>query len=67
MNKPSVQLQGRVIAEPDGEGGWLLMFPTGDIEAATSRATAERKALRWFRANVDAGAMGVGFIEWRAG
>ena len=61
---PSVQGQGKAIAEENSRGEFLVMFPDGKVEHAMNRAQAEQKIKRWFgmRPGVE---IGVGTIEWR--
>jgi hypothetical protein len=63
MDKPKVNVQGKVIIEYS-EGDFLLMFPDGRIEVRGNWKAAKRCAQLMFkREAVDA--INVGFIEWR--
>ena len=60
-----VKLQGTVVAEPDGIGGWLVMLPDGQVHGASTRTKVMQLAKCWFKANVETDAIGIGKIEWR--
>lgn len=57
--------QGKVVAERQDDGSYLVMFPNGDIAHAPTKQHAENKAKRWFKRDLGKGAVGVGAIEWR--
>lgn len=65
MNKPQVNVQGKVVVERDGAGGFLMMYPDGKVESWRKRETVERRAKAWFHINNDPARIGVGLIEWR--
>ena len=67
MDKPkfNIKYRGKIIVERDGEDGFLLMFPNGDVKWACAKDAAETTAKRWFRKFVGLEEMGVGLIEWR--
>lgn len=67
MTAAPVERQGRVVVEPDPDGGLLIMLPTGDVRRVRDSAAAERVARVYFKRTVGAGSVGVGTIEWRGG
>ncbi len=64
MEGISIQSQGKVIIEPDGDG-FLILFPDGEVQGAATKQRANTKIKHWFRDNVRHDAIGVGMIEWR--
>jgi len=66
MKDVTVQEQGTVIVERDGDG-FLMMFPDGTIEGAGTRRAVDRKAKIWFAKHLNEKSIGVGRIEWRIG
>lgn len=61
--KPSVKNQGRIIVEY-ADGDYLLMLPSGKIEAHPTKDSAEAAAKRFFKKTLKSD-IGVGRIEWR--
>jgi hypothetical protein len=62
--KPTVHDQGKIIAQED-DGGFLVMFPTGDIVGASTRAKALRKIKAWCSENQHGDAVNFATVEWR--
>ena len=62
---PPVRIQGRAIVESDGDGGFLLMTPDGQVEWAPDRAGALRKLKKWAKADADDEAINALVTEWR--
>ncbi len=63
--KPTVQHQGKIVAEFDGRG-WLIMYPDGSVEGgAISRDEVEQRAKAWFKLNINPEVVGVGMVEYK--
>lgn len=66
-NQPTIEQQGKVIAEWDDiDSHWLVMFPDGTILSASTKRTTDRLARKWFRDHKTDGTIGVGEVEYRA-
>jgi len=62
---PKVHNQGMAVVERDDFGGFLIMFPTGEIVSARDKTQAEIKLAAWAKKHQDRLALNTMTVEWR--
>lgn len=62
--RPPVNVQGKLIAEPDGDG-FLVMFPDGNVQFFHDKPAVEKAAKAFAETHSDPEAINALLIEWR--